>query len=600
MFGFLLCQASVAQSIKQFYVSPNGSDANSGSINQPFATITKAQQYVQQQMVKDHGNYEVILRNGVYALKKPLVFDAKSFGNLNGSIEFKVYAGERATISGGAILPSTWVKSGQPNVWKLDVSSTLGSNPILQSLYKNDKRLERAGSDTLLTKGPISEFSKLYGIYDFNAKNRLVKDSLNVFSGFTYDGNDLDNIADIDNAEVIVFNSWEASWHQIYKIDKKRKIIYFKNPATYPVGFFGPKVRYRIMNSSLYLNRPGEWYFDSQNKQILYYALKGENPNDASFVVPVLDAILTGTGDAEKNIYVSNIKFNGITFSYSKSAWGFSSTANVFRDNNKAHYPWLDFNVGFSGGQTAVDCGSAVTLLACKNWMFHNCKFDHLGNYAIGVSKYSDNNIIENCVIDDIGGGGVMIGFNYIGGKRTQWPESISPSGNIIRNCTIFDCGMIFTASVGIAVMQANHTLISRNTIYNLPYSGMSIGWTFSKEDNYTSYNTIEYNHIYNVMKILADGGGIYTLGQQVGSVYKGNCISNISRSNKALGANNNGFFFDQYSSGMKVDSNVVYGIKNEAIRFNISNAANMQMGYNYFEKMNSNTDLIDMICGKK
>jgi hypothetical protein len=71
-------------------------------------------------------------------------------------------------------------------------------------------------------------------------------------------------------------------------------------------------------------------------------------------------------------------------------------------------------------------------------------------------------------------------------------------------------------------------------------------------------------------MKTLADGGGIYTLGLQPGTVLRGNHIHDVHRSAYAHGgAPNNGFFIDQGSKGFLFEDNVVYRTSGEPVRFN-------------------------------
>lgn len=595
----LLCNYTFAQQVTKCYVSLNGSDNNDGSITQPFASINKAQQFVRNSIKQKNGTYQIILRGGTYMLAQPLSFNAQDDVNAGSTLEFTAYPGEKVTISGGKTLSGSWVKTSKPGIWRLKLEATYLNKGYFQALFANNKRLKRAASDTLFSKGPIPEYGKLYSFLNFDAIKRLVKDSINTFCGFVYTGKDLSNLKDISNAEVIVYNSWEASWHKIYRIDTARKIVYFKNPATYPVGFFSPKVRYRVENAADYLTKPGEWYFDNTSNTVFYYAGKGENPNQIKFVAPWLDTLLIAKGDAKANKYVSNIKFSGIDFSYSKSAWGVNLYVDDYKKQAYKPYPELDLSQGFSSIQASFGCGEALVLKACQNIIFNNCNFTHLGNYALGIKEYSDNCTISNCKINDIGGGGIVIGFNYIGAKNADFPDNISPSGNKVINCVINNCGVIFPSGVGIGIIQANHTIVSHNRIYDLPYSGISTGWIFSYQDNYTSYNEISYNHIYNVMKILTDGGGIYTLGKQTGTIYKGNYIHDIYRSAHAIGANSNGFFFDQCSSAFRLDSNVVYNIKNELIRYNQAKATDIQLEKNYFEKSKSSNQLVNAIYKK-
>lgn len=202
------------------YVSLKGSDNNPGSLEKPFATIYKAQEYIRHERSAKPGNYTVVLRGGVYELAKPISFNAELDGDESGSVEFKSYQGEKAIISGGKVLAGTWAKvPDHPSVWKLNLSSTFDVVPHFRSLFKNGKRLQIASSDTLISDGPLPQFAKLYKVYDFAALNQLERNSLNALSCFKYSDHDLDDLTDIDDADALVYGSWEASWNHIYKID---------------------------------------------------------------------------------------------------------------------------------------------------------------------------------------------------------------------------------------------------------------------------------------------------------------------------------------------------------------------------------------------
>ena len=93
-------------------------------------------------------------------------------------------------------------------------------------------------------------------------------------------------------------------------------------------------------------------------------------------------------------------------------------------------------------------------------------------------------------------------------------------------------------------------------------------------------------------MQDLADGGGIYTLGRQPGAIIKGNYIHDIPRSKDAVGSRNNGILFDQASSEMTVEDNVIKGVANEDLRFNMTQATKMTFKKNSLAKEKVDNDL--------
>ena len=67
-------------------------------------------------------------------------------------------------------------------------------------------------------------------------------------------------------------------------------------------------------------------------------------------------------------------------------------------------------------------------------------------------------------------------------------------------------------------------------------------------------------------MRILSDGGGIYTLGCQPGTVLRGNLIHHVSVN--AGHAESNGLFIDEGSSEILIEANTIYNIARSPIRF--------------------------------
>ncbi|QEC78084.1 right-handed parallel beta-helix repeat-containing protein [Mucilaginibacter ginsenosidivorax] len=599
LFFFILLSGHL-NAQQKIYISLTGSDNNDGSISKPFATINKAKSAVR--AITQNGlntNVQVILRGGVYEVTNTLNFGPQDGGNENYSVTYMAYPGEKVIISGGEKLTGPWKKEGA-NIWVYKTGAPKSDKAVPRSLYVDDTRLVRAHSPVYYTQEQLPEFRNSYksGVFDDKSFPRLTVDSITAFSGFTYSGNDLDNMQnDIGSAEIILYESWDTSVHDIYKIDPSKKTVLLKSPAHFPVGFFSKRTRYIVENVKSFLNAPGTWCYDKQSGYLYYYGNTKDNPNNMSFYMPVLSKMMLIKGNS--NNFVTNLNFVGIDFRYTNSEWGVTTLTPAKQQSNLAHYPWLDFSTGFTSPQGAFTSGQAIFTQYAKNCSFENCRFFGLDNYALRIGEYSANNTVDNCVITSCGSGGVMIGIDNNDPVGQHLNPASSPSRNVVTNTKIYNCGLLHRTADAIAVVQANHTLIAHNLIYNMPYTGIAVGWNFKSQDNFTSYNLIEYNHIHDVMQQLADGGGIYTLGKQVGCVYRCNYIYNISRSNDAVGSFNNGIFFDESSSLMKVDSNVIYNVKNATIRFNHSDVSQISIGTNYFEKVNSNKQLQNAIFQK-
>jgi hypothetical protein len=70
-------------------------------------------------------------------------------------------------------------------------------------------------------------------------------------------------------------------------------------------------------------------------------------------------------------------------------------------------------------------------------------------------------------------------------------------------------------------------------------------------------------------MKQVCDGGAIYSLGYQPGTVIRGNYLHGVRRSRYAIAAPNNGIFLDEGSKGFLIADNVIRDTAGKTIRHN-------------------------------
>ena len=71
---------------------------------------------------------------------------------------------------------------------------------------------------------------------------------------------------------------------------------------------------------------------------------------------------------------------------------------------------------------------------------------------------------------------------------------------------------------------------IEHNYVYNVPYTGISVGYGWTDEENAMKNNIIANNEIRRAMAILTDGAGIYTLSKQPGTIIKENYIHDFKK----------------------------------------------------------------------
>jgi hypothetical protein len=517
---FGLTRNSFAQT---YYVSPMGDDSNAGTVSAPFKTIERARNVIRTINTNMQSDITVYLRGAMHELDHTILLDQSDSGTNGHNVIYRNYPGEIAVISGGRTLTG-WVQDGSN--WKVNVGTAFQT----RQLYVNYVRATRARSVSGLPGGV--ETATGYTTTDANMKNWV-------------------NKVDV---EFVANKDWKQFRCGVSSI--VGSAITMKQPcwgdAQSHVGFTMDNVTW-IENAYELLDTPGEWYLNRTTGWLYYKPMAGEVMNVTPIIAPVLETLISGHGtDAEK---IHNIKFQGLRFAY--ATWlepngnnGFSET----QGNYHGHFGTPGANGCEIGHDWCKRMPANVDFGNAESIEFERNRFVHLG--AAGLSfgdGSSNNNKISGNVFQDISGNGLMLGDAFADGAI--------PTNNIISNNYVNNVATEYHGGVGIYVGVTINALIEQNELENLPYSGISIG-TFTAS-NSTANNKIKNNYIHDYMKVLHDGGGIYSMGKQPNGVYSGNYITGQVNEYGAI-------YFDSLSRWIELKDNVVFGNKRTAwIKYN-------------------------------
>ncbi len=537
-----------AATAADFHVAPRGDDAHPGTEQQPFATPARAMAAVRA-LVADglQGDVQVVFHAGTYALEAPLVFTAADSGSAEHAITYAAAAGEEVVISGGRAI-TNWAHTGEGR-WTAALPGVKAGAWFFRQLIVNDQRAVRA-------RWPEED-----GVLHLATVDPEVR-------SFTFDrGLPAESMGGQD-AELVVYENWSVSRALVVSSDRERLVT-----AT-AVGWIGhgdmttasPGKPAFIEHARGALDRPGEWFLDRGTGVLTYLARAGETSARAVAVAPVLTQLVRIVGSRERP--VRNVRFEGLRFEHTD----FAMPAVGYSEIQAAHF-------GPSTSRPTQVQPVAVECVYAEGIRFERCRLAHLNNSGIGFGPGARGNRVVGCVIEDIGGTGVMVGWRGAGRLEggaegtldADWADPAdAPQGNEVSNCVIRRCGADSRGAVGVFVAFSADTRVAHNVIHELPYTGISVGYRWNTTPTSQVRAVVEYNHIYDVMKTLADGGGIYSLGWQPGTVLRGNLIHDVHRSAYAHGgAPNNGFFIDEGSKGFRFESNVVHRTSGASVRFN-------------------------------
>ena len=509
LLGLLMRGVSTYASPSDFYVTPDSSLTDA---------VRKAREM---RRLGQGGPVTIHLSKGVYQLYEPLRLRPEDSGL---TIE-----GSDAVISGG-IKILEWKQQGKLLV--ADVPDFNGRPIDFRQLWVNGKKATRARD--------VSDFEKMFRIRTYDKKGQILWVPKKA----------VEKILNAPYAEMVLHEMWCTSNLRIksIRIQGDSAAIRFHNPEaklqfehpwpspmTPNTGHPSP---FYLTNAKELLDEPGEWYHDIRAHKLYYLPQQGETVKEA--IVPVMETLVEFIGTAEHP--VRNITFKGITFSH--TTW--------MRPSEKGHVPLqagmylteayklrpqidrpnnhkLD-NQGWLGRADA-----AIELRYTEAINFDGCRFEHLGgsglDYVIGCRR----GMTTNCTFTDIAMNGYVCGSFSPEGLETHLPYQPTDfrevcTGQTIAQSEFYDVTNEDWGCVAIAAGYVNEITIEHNTIHDVSYTGISLGWGWNRDLVCMKDNKVHANLIYNYAQHMYDCAGIYTLGNQPGTVISENVVRDIAK----------------------------------------------------------------------
>eukprot|EP00939_MAST-03C_sp_MAST-3C-sp1_P000324 g324.t1 len=456
-----------------------------------------------------------------------------------------------ASISGGVEIAGPWTSCDvkkYPNL--LCAPAPLEAVQQRRHLYVNGRRIPRSKAPDAVTAAfanPIAVDSDKY----------VVSNDSGVASW------DPANAAGVEMVYTANGSPWTESRCTVDRVnrtdDDGHFEVYMKQPCfasvqQKPCGQ-STHVPAHIENTGLADVSVGEWLMDdsspSNGPRIVYSPLPGERDEIDSLevVIPVAENLLRSSPESRvENVSFEDIIFQHATWLHPNSGEGYveqQSGALVTHPGTECvDFEWLPMP-------------SNIMMSGARGTRFVNCTFRHLGAGAVTFDHGASDNIVQGCIFEDVSGTAVQIGrydtFNVTDPAKQELR-------NMVVDCNISNVATEFHGNAGIQAGYTSGTRIERNLISSLTYSGISIGWGWSRElETYASNNIVNQNRI-DRFKLqtpypgaaLGDGGGVYALGPQQGSRMTGNWLSNMG-SGRGGGA----YYPDEGSAYWDISNNV-------------------------------------------
>jgi hypothetical protein len=497
------------------------------------------------------GDIVVVLHGGTYRIDQTIVFDPADSGVDGHNVIYQAAQNETPILSGGKAIVG-W-KPDAKGRWKaptpLDNFRQFYVDAVRATRAQGDKpaKLELSGDDGYTTSAVEMA--------------------------------DWKNPGDIELCYVVIWTHTRCKVQDIRREGDHAKITmlqpHFGNAKVKAgMNIVNPEYLDRIYveNALELLDEPGEWYLDRAARTVYYLPRPGEDMNKVEAIAPAVERLVELRGTLDQPVH--NVRFEGITFEY--GGWLFPSEIGFV--DLQANFV-LDWKRPYNPGVMAPEVIKSPSNIVChavKSIVFERCTFCRLGTGGIDLEFGSQDNTIVGCEFRDISGSAVQVGGVIKDDHHPDDPRKIVKN-NTIANNYIHNCGVEYRGSVGVFAGYTEGTVIAHNEICDLPYTGVSVGWGWGWTDaggrelqspdqssvTYTTPTTakdnrIEYNHIHRVMMSMNDGGPIYTLGNQPGTIIRGNWIHDSPSYKRGW---SHGIYFDQGSGFIESTGNLIYNV---------------------------------------
>ena len=495
---------------------------------------------------KDHrASATLTLGAGDYTLDEPLVLDAEENAGL-AYTALTVEGVEGTRLTGEKFLTASDFEKveGKP-YYICRFPEKDGEYPAFEDFYVDGVRIPMASSETF--------------IHPFPYESRVKEDPVN-FVGLYLPEDMVRKIVDADAivpTHIMMFIEWHFKSIEMASVDfddKREKDgvsyvrVHLKDNYMELLnsinGFLSIQNReFYFLNCPAYLT-PGTFTYNPYRGELLYYP--ADTLEGHKYGVSTLENLITLKGMS--NITFKSVAFSGATTGYRIKNSYFSGQANCeSRVRRLSHAALITHDV--------------------RNVLFDGCSFSELGANGLQMKDASTSVTIINCRFTHIGMSALSVG-----NPESNWSNPKNRNINIrIENNLIEDIGYTYPSAVALYVGMVDTLVLSHNTIRKCAYSGVSVGWGWSRvgyelgESVNIRDAEISYNRIEDFMMLLRDGAAIYVLGANVDA-------SNARRFNKMhdnyasrelyRDTSKRGYYMDGSSSNWDVYDNVICGVR--------------------------------------
>jgi hypothetical protein len=547
-----VAQSAAAAPSVTLYASPSGAGSTCSSSSP--CSLSGAQSAVRTQLAANgSADVSVLLADGVYRLSKTWSLGTADSGTPGHPVVWMSAPGAHPVISGASQVTG-WTQVGSSGVWSAPVPRTSDSRQLY--VGGHEAPMAQATPASLGFRGSWTGSSTGYTISGDQA-------AMAWFGSLT-----ASQVAGVELDYPGGNGPWTESRCRVASFSAAAGTLKMSQPcwtdvtarASFAQGSGGlPSMSTNTMPALIENARTlvgsGQWFLDGADGTLYYKPSAGRQMSALDVELPHLESLVQGAGTLDAPVH--DITFSGLQFSF--ATWNAPSTSSGFAD--------VQSNLRITGANNQGMCtfstpaGSCpwgsltqplanVSFTASKNITLTGNRFAELGGAGLNVMYGAANTLIQGNEFTDIASTAILLGCTY-----DPLPTDPSEAAGISQNCTpnaatdraaigtneiltgttvadnvIHHIGTDYSSASGITLLFSQHTTITRNNLYDLPYTGITAGVVQGHVDqastpqnstNINSSNTISDNIFHDYLSVRSDGGAIYVEGHQAQYVYQ-------------------------------------------------------------------------------
>lgn len=432
-------------SAHQIFVSPTGSDHQSGTYNAPVKTLEKAQKLAKSKVGKEP--VTITVQDGVYYLDKPLVLTGEDSGSRTAPVIYRAAHEGKAILSGGILLPLHW-EPYQNGIFRAKTAPGLqfdqlfvDGNRQIMARYPNydparkDVPYRGANADAISPER-IAKWADPTGGYIHAMHPSL-------WGGFEY---------------LITGKAADGTLHHEGGWQNNR-----------PAGMH-PQFR-MVENIFEELDAPGEWFHDHKTDTLYFYPPTGVNLTRASVEGVRLSSLVEFQGSQEKPVRF--VTFDGFTMRH---------TARTFMLNKEPllRSDWTIYRGGTVFFNGTEDCKLLNTFI------------DQPGANAVFVNNYNRRVRLSGLHIFDCGASAVAFvgdpkavrdpafsyGAPYDVARTDRTPGPLTenyPMECVLEDSLLHEIGTMEKQGAGVQISMSRRITVRHCSIYDTSRAGINL-----------------------------------------------------------------------------------------------------------------------------